>query len=222
MIAQIYGIGSYEDAIGSYEAGADNIGILPPPAYEAAYPGILPEETVLRIMQDLKGKCTVILLSESDDPAEYLRIAEVYHPEIIQIAGRTFAADADFREKLRMIDPAVKIMQSVPVGSDVDAAVQMAVERAPFADFLITDSLRPGGEVGASGITHSREADREIVRVAGIPVVLAGGLGCDNAAEVAAYASPYGLDSLTKTNIPGTFRKDLKLVKEFCDICHRF
>ena len=222
MIAQIYGIANYEDAIGSWEAGADHIGILPPPPYPADSPGILPEETVQHILQDLKGKCTVILLSESDEPGEYLRIAEKYHPEIIQIAGRTYAADADFRAKLREIDPAVKIMQSVPVGSDVDAAVRMAVERAPFADYLITDSLRPGGQVGASGITHSREADREIVRVAGIPVVLAGGLGVDNAAEVAAFAAPFGLDSMTKTNIPGTIRKDLKLVEQFCEICHRF
>lgn len=219
MIAQIYGITSLQEAIACAKAGADHIGIVPPIEGQLL-PGTVDDKTVTDILSALKGKCKVILLSESEDANTYLYMAQKYHPDIIHIAAKHFASNREFYNQIKQIDPRIQIMQCVPVGIDQNTAVQLAVSRAQYADFLITDSLREGGAVGAAGITHSHETDTKIVQAVNIPVILAGGLECKNAQDVINAVHPAGLDSLTKTNLPGTHQKDILAVAQFCKICH--
>ena len=50
-----------------------------------------------------------------------------------------------------------------------------------------------------------------------IPVILAGGLMPENVAEAVRVVKPWGVDSFTHTNIPGTKRKDPERVKAFVE-----
>ena len=59
-----------------------------------------------------------------------------------------------------------------------------------------------------------------LVRQSRIPVILAGGLSPENVVEAIQQVRPWGVDSLTKTNLPlgdGIFRKDLEKVKSFVE-----
>jgi phosphoribosylanthranilate isomerase len=61
---------------------------------------------------------------------------------------------------------------------------------------LLLDTHRSGDvQIGALGVTHSWELDREIVARVRIPVIIAGGLGPDNVAEAIRIVRPAGVDS---------------------------
>ena len=220
-LAQIYGISTYDEAVACMQAGADLIGIVPPQPTDSPIDG-LPEETVRRIVEDLRGKCKVILLSESNDPDYFVQIAAHYQPDVIHLAGKSLEADNFFRRRVKEVSPDTAIMQCVPVGSDL-SAVKLAVRRAQYADYIILDSIRTDGGVGASGTTHSWEVDAAIVQAVSIPVVMAGGLGPDNVCDAIKAVHPAVVDTLTKTNkklSDGTMIKDIEKVADFVRKAH--
>jgi phosphoribosylanthranilate isomerase len=88
-----------------------------------------------------------------------------------------------------------------------------------IADFLLLDSHKPGDkQVGALGITHDWNLDRQIVESVGIPVIMAGGLGAENVVQAIQSVHPAGVDSKTKTDKKdGSHTKDLEEVRKFTE-----
>ena len=224
MITQIYAIQTVEDALACIEAGADYLGFLPPqgrpdgPRYDE-----LTDEMTRAIMQATQGKAMRVLLSVNNDPQFFIDMAVTYQPEVIHIASQGFHTNEDFRAALNQAAPGVKIMQAVPVSGP--ESVQFAKQVAPFADYLLLDTLGVNQTVGvgASGKTHDRTIDREIVESVDIPVIIAGGLGPDNVAEAIRDARPWGVDTMTRTNAASpegsgkaALRKDIEKVRAFC------
>ena len=224
MITQIYAIQTVEDALACIEAGADYLGLLPPqhrpegPRFDE-----VSEETARAIMQATQGTAVRVMLSVNTDPQFFIDMAVKYHPEVIHIASQGFSTNAEFRAALNKAAPGVKIMQAVPVGGP--QAVAFAKQVAPFADYLLLDTLGQNQTVGvgASGNTHDREIDRQIVEAVDIPVIIAGGLGPDNVAEAVRAVRPWGVDSMTKTNVTlrdgeegNPLKKDMEKVRKFC------
>ena len=103
-------------------------------------------------------------------------------------------------------------MRSIPVVGDESIAIAQSYDG--IADVLLLDSHRPGDlQIGALGVTHSWEIDREIVELVRIPVFIAGGLGPDNVVDAIRIVRPAGVDSKTKTDKgDGSHTKDLEKV----------
>jgi phosphoribosylanthranilate isomerase len=119
--------------------------------------------------------------------------------------------------KIRLLLPDMPIMQAIPVTSQ--AALQIARDFEPVSDYFILDSYSDQiGGIGAAGFTHDWSVSRAIVQQSSIPVILAGGLTADNVAEAIQAVKPWGVDSLTHTNLPlagGGFKKDIEKVRRF-------
>lgn len=220
MIAQVYGILDPDEALAVIAAGADYIGICPPQyaGYDDTLTEVVSEETTFAILQATKGLCKRVLIALSDDPQVTYNMVERHHPDVIHISAPNFAATPEVVAHIRALDPAIKILQAIAVGSAKD--IETARHYAGFVDMLILDSANPDdGMIGAAGVGHDRALDRAIVEAVDIPVIVAGGLGPDNVAQVIAETHPWGVDSLTGTNkiFPdGSFVKDIELVRAFC------
>src|SRR5207247_3950479 len=93
---------------------------------------------------------------------------------------------------LRRRCPFLPVMRSIAVvGSE---SVPVAKSYDGIADFLLLDSHKPGDkQVGALGITHDWNLDRQIVESVGIPVIMAGGLGAENVGQATQSVHPAGV-----------------------------
>jgi len=106
-------------------------------------------------------------------------------------------------------------MRSIPVVDENSIALARCYEG--IADWLLLDSYKSGDrQIGALGVTHSWELDRQIIESVRIPAIIAGGLGPENVQHAIRVARPAGVDSKTKTDrSDGTHTKDLQKVSEF-------
>jgi phosphoribosylanthranilate isomerase len=95
--------------------------------------------------------------------------------------------------------PQISLMRSIPVVDE--SSIALARSYDGIADFLLLDSSKSGDrQIGALGVTHSWELDYRIIESVRIPVIIAGGLGPENAREAIRSARPAGVDSKTKTD----------------------
>ncbi len=218
VIIQIYALNNAEDALACIDAGADYIGFLPP---QNRPDGIImadeiSDEETHKILTLAKGKATCVLLSVSGDPQTYFDIAEKYHPDVIHISSRTFYTGKEFYQNFKSKYPDIRILQAIPITDHT--AVDLAKELAPYADLLILDSVPNNAlnGIGASGMEHDRNIDKEIIACVSIPVIIAGGLDAANIVQAIEETHPWGVDTMTRTNIPGTMRKDMDKVRAFC------
>ncbi len=222
MITQIYNVTSAEEALKVIDAGADFIGMVPPQklTYEGIVPGEISHEKIEEIMSATEGKAKRVLLYAGDMEEVYYEGAILYRPEIIHLSGKNIVASGEFVKNLKSLVPNILIEQSVPITDE--GSIELALQRAEYADMLILDSVSPRLKVvGAAGEAHDWNIDREIVRRVKIPVIVAGGLSPENVAQVIEAANPYGVDSLTRTNMvlpDGTVCKDIERVRLFCKI----
>jgi phosphoribosylanthranilate isomerase len=114
--------------------------------------------------------------------------------------------------RLKRSFPDLKVMRTIPVRGEADIAVAKSYEG--IADFLLLDTWKPGDPgIGATGLVHDWQISRRIVAEVKIPVILAGGIGPENALEAVRLVKPAGVDSKTKTDLPGGAAKDLRKVE---------
>ncbi|HET8667282.1 MAG TPA: phosphoribosylanthranilate isomerase, partial [Terriglobales bacterium] len=90
------------------------------------------------------------------------------------------------------------------------------------ANFLLLDTWKSGEpEIGACGLVHDWAISRRIVDEVNIPVILAGGIGPENAEDAVRLVSPAGVDSKTKTDSPDGSAKDLEKVRALVEAVRR-
>jgi phosphoribosylanthranilate isomerase len=103
-------------------------------------------------------------------------------------------------------------MRTIPVREENDVGIARTYEG--IADFLLLDTWKSGEpEIGACGLVHDWAISRRIVNAVKMPVILAGGIGPENAAEAIRLVRPAGVDSKTKTDLPDGSAKDLQKVR---------
>ena len=214
MIVQIYTAQTAEEAIAMAELGVDHIGITPS---QLGLPGEVGLEQAAEIFAAVGDRATRVALSVDPDPEEILRMVEIVRPDVLHLCGDIDVVTADVVRSLRPRLAGVRIMQAIPMTGP--QALAQAREFAPVCDMLIldSDSAEIGG-IGATGFTHDWSLSRQIVESVQVPVILAGGLPPDNVADAISAVGPWGVDSLTHTNLAlpsGGFRKDLDKVREF-------
>ncbi len=216
MITQIYTMQSLEEALAIIDAGVDHIGITPG---ENNLPGEVSYRNAYEIFKEVKGKVTRIAITVSTDIDEIVSMVEAVQPDILHICGpsETMMPPAALYELRRRMPRGIRIMQAISVGNR--SSINLCMKYQDAADIIILDTeVSTIGGIGASGETHDWSISKEIVDRCRLPVILAGGLSADNVAAAVKAVRPWGVDSLSHTNIPlggGRFKKDIEKIKQF-------
>jgi len=212
MKIQFYSLTTVKNAVETVDAGADLIGLV----VKGGIP--VPEEIGVGQARDIfaaiDGRALGIALSLSTDPDKICEMANEVKPHAVHLAARNLSIESLklVRERLS----GIKIMAAIPVNGP--SAVEVAVERSVFADYLLLDSVADSESTitGVTGMTHDWSISRKIVEAVPIPVILAGGLSADNVEDAIKAVRPWGVDSYTHTNHPGDrMNKDLTKVRTF-------
>jgi len=217
MIVQIYTMQSPEEALEAARLGVNHLGVTPG---EHGLPGEVSYDKAREIFEALGDRAVKVALTVDSDPQVIEEMVRAVRPDVLHICGRPIeAVPPEAVEKLKKNLPGVKMMIAVPVNGS--GAVELARRYAPVADFLIldTDASHING-IGASGETHDWRISRKIVEAVEVPVILAGGLSPENVRDAIEAVGPWGVDSLTHTNLPlggGRFRKDWDKIRRFVE-----
>jgi phosphoribosylanthranilate isomerase len=216
MIVQIYTVQSPEEGIALAELGVDHIGITPS---DHGLPGELSNTSAAEIFEAIGDKAVKVALTVDSDLNKIVRMVNFVNPDILHLCGDLKLVSPEKVMVLRGLLPGMKIMQAIPVMDET--ALQIARDFEAVSDFFILDSYSPQiGGIGAAGFTHDWSISKSIVEQSNIPVILAGGLSPENVADAIQQVQPWGVDSLTKTNVQlggGKFRKDLGRVRLFVE-----
>lgn len=211
MLVQIYEIGSVEEARTMAAAGVDHVGVL---VGRGAFPRERSVAEARAIFAALPRRAKRVALSLSPDLGEIARVIEQAGPDIIHLGASAEHFDAAMSAEVKRGYPGVKLMRSIPIVDET--AIAFAKAHEGIADFLLLDSHAPGdAQIGALGRTHDWRISRRIVQTVAIPAILAGGLGPENVRDAIREVGPAGVDSKTKTDVPGTHAKDIEAVRAF-------
>lgn len=223
MIIQIYGIRTVEDARMVVELGATNIGVSYGKIKRT--PGQVTCEIAKDIFEKVQPTAIKVGLTIAEDIEEISENLSEVEPDILHLSGYIEAIKPEDIMKLKSRFPRVKIMQAIPVLTDVPLEQQKVMEYVrqyeTAADlFLIDTKSDKADDIGATGIDHDRRIDRTIIENTNIPCIIAGGLNEKNVVEAIRITKPYGVDSFTFTNLDvlptnGGGIKDSEKVKLF-------
>lgn len=214
MIIQIYAFTDVDTALKAAEFGVNHIGFVAGKYGEV--PAELTFQEAREIAAALPPQATAVALTMATEVDEILRMVEQVHPHIVHISSDLDDVGVETMRELRSrLDKNVRLMKAIPV--EDETSVQIAQQYAAVSDLLLLDTKRSGFPgVGATGFTHDWSISKQIVETAGVPVILAGGLTPQNVAAAIAITHPWGVDSNTSTNVPGSNTdKDLQRIADF-------
>lgn len=210
MVVQIYSITKPEDAKKLCEMGVDNIGVMvgnQQGKYTLTY------DFANKVFNEILPGHKKVAFSKSEDIRDLFEICDKTRPDILHI-GTT-----DIRLKKSDVDlitdkfPDIELMKSIFVQDKT--AIQDALFWQDSVHYLLLDTTTAESPSGATGKIHDWNIGREIVNKIHIPVILAGGLKIENVAEAIRTVRPYGVDSMTGTNLDDSTQKDFNKVSEF-------
>jgi phosphoribosylanthranilate isomerase len=208
-LVQIYEVTSPEEAIALAGLGVDHIGVL---VGKGKFPREQSYAAAWQIFKAVSAIAKTSALSLAHEIAEHAEVVEETRPDILHLGTRPEALIPSQVLELRKRLPNVQIMRTIPVRDD--SAVQIAKSYDGIADFLLLDTWKSGEpEIGACGLVHDWAVSRKIVMEVKIAVILAGGIGPENAADAVRLVRPAGVDSKTKTDLPDGSAKDLHKVR---------
>ena len=211
MLIQIYEIQDPSEAREVSDAGVDHVGVL---VGTGAFPREVSVENAREILRAIPEKSQRVVLTLSRDLEEVEAIAARLQPDILHLGTIPEALSPEHIKDLKGKFPRIRMMRSIPIIGE--AAITLAKQLDGVADFLLLDSHKPDdNQVGATGLVHDWSISRRIVESVKTPVILAGGLGPENVTKAIQQVHPAGVDSKTRTDQPGTHRKDLEKVRRF-------
>jgi phosphoribosylanthranilate isomerase len=209
ILVQIYEVTSPEEASSLVSLGVSNIGVL---VGKGKFPREQSYAATRQIFAAVPASAIKCALSLAHEVAELAEVVEETRPDILHLGTRPDALPPSQVTGLKTRFPDLKIMRTIPVRNERDIDVAKSYEG--IADFLLLDTWKPGEpEIGACGLIHDWAVSRRIVTEVNIPVILAGGIGPENVSEAIRIVRPAGVDSKTKTDLPGGTAKDLQKVR---------
>jgi len=222
-IVQIFGLEHPDDALAAAEIGIEHLGLS---IGDYFLPHHMSVEDGKRIIASLPPDAKTVALFATPDVDLVRRVVDAVHPAMIQVCWEDEALGRDVEGRLRESIAPVKVIKEIAVGGPQtrDTAMSAAARYAPVADFLILDTAPPDiAWIGATGRTHDWTISRDIVAASPVPCILAGGLGPDNVTAALEAVHPYGADSYTHTNEPGSVRrKSRQRMQAFYDAVKAF
>lgn len=211
MLTQIYEVQTAEAADAVSAIGVDHVGVLVGWGDFPREIG-LSQATVVGAAVRPGSKFCALFLGAEVPLIE--RMAKALAPAILHLGAAPEKLSVEATAALKRALPGIAIMRSIPVVDE--SSIALAQSYDGIADFLLLDSHRAGDDqIGALGITHDWSVSARIVELVKTKVILAGGLGPMNVAEAIRTVLPAGVDSKTKTDIPGSHAKDLDRVRRF-------
>jgi phosphoribosylanthranilate isomerase len=214
MIIQIYAFTHINEAISAAEMGVNHIGFV------AGDYGLVPGELGLRearrLSDALSGKAVRVALTMAVEVEEILRMAEAVRPDVVHISTDLEAVGLEALGMLRRRLPGtIRLMKAIHIADERN--ITDALRFAPVSDILLLDTKVAGMPgIGATGRTHDWGISRRIVESVEVPVILAGGLTSHNVQQAIRAVRPWGVDSNTATNLPGSpVEKDMERVRIF-------
>lgn len=209
MLVQIYEVTTPEEASALCRIGVDHIGVL---VGKGKFPRERSYAETRQIFAAVPVSAKKLSLSLADHVDDLAEVAEETRPDILHVGTRPDALIPSQLAQLKSRFPDLKIMRTIPVRDEKDIAIARTYEG--IADFLLLDTWKSGEpEIGACGLVHDWDVSRRIASEVKIPVILAGGIGPENAAEAIRCVKPAGVDSKTKTDLPDGSAKDLQKVR---------
>ena len=239
MIVQIYEIQTPGEAEQMIALGVDHIGSVLLSPDEAMDPQIRQTVEVVR-----RSGCKSSLIPLFTDIQRIGEVIDYYRPDILHFCDTLPSPDTDAsalsaivqrQHQIRHRFPDLRIMRSIPIGcagfGDRVASLRLASMFEPVSDWFLTDTLllhagqaddrdQPvNGYVGITGTVCDWDVAAQLVRQSRIPVILAGGIGPENASAGIGSVRPAGVDSCTRTNAvdsngqPIRFQKDIAKVR---------
>lgn len=207
-LVQIYEVTSPEEASALAQLGVDHIGVL---VGKGKFPREQSYAAARQIFEAVPASTKKSALSLATEIAELAEVVQETRPDILHLGTRPEGVLPSQVLELRRWFPDLKIMRTIPVRDDGD--LQIAKDYENIADFLLLDTWKSGEpEIGACGLVHDWVISRKIVEEVNTPVILAGGIGPENAADAIRLVRPAGIDSKTKTDSPAGSAKDLQKV----------
>ena len=215
MIVQIYEVSSVEEARALCGIGVDHIGVL---VGAGGFPREQSIAQARKILSAISVPSRGSALCLSDDLGLIRKIATELDPSILHLGASTELLTPQDVAMLRREFPLLKPMRSIPMIDQGSVEIARSYDR--IADILLLDSHKAGDrQIGALGVTHDWELDRQIVGSVSIPVIIAGGLGPENVIDAIKFVHPAGVDSKTRTDkADGSHTKDLDKVRQFVEL----
>lgn len=215
MLVQIYEVSSPEEARALCALGVDHIGVL---VGAGSFPR---EQSIARareILAAISAPSRGSALSLSDNLDHIVKIILELDPDILHLGASTELLTPEDVILLKRDFPDLKLMRSIPVLDQRSVDIAKAYDRV--VELLLLDSHVPGDkQIGALGVTHDWELDRQIAASVSIPVIMAGGLGPENVVDAINFVHPAGVDSKTRTDkADGSHTKDLDKVRQFVEL----
>lgn len=215
MLVQIYEVSSPEEARALRALGVDHIGVL---VGAGSFPR---EQSIARareILAAISAPSRGSALSLSDNLDHIVKIILELDPDILHLGASTELLTPEDVILLKRDFPDLKLMRSIPVLDQRSVDIAKAYDRV--VELLLLDSHVPGDkQIGALGVTHDWELDRQIAASVSIPVIMAGGLGPENVVDAINFVHPAGVDSKTRTDkADGSHTKDLDKVRQFVEL----
>ena len=174
-------------------------------------PGIISEELIAGIAAATRGRAETFLLTSAQEASAIIAQHGRCATSAIQICDTLPLAEL---QRLRTALPSVNLVQVIHVQGAASLAEALAA--APLVNTLLLDSGNPGlptKELGGTGRVHDWDVSAEIVRAAGVPVYLAGGLDPGNVAVAIEAVRPFGVDVCSGVRSAG--RLDERQLKAF-------
>ena len=201
-------IASVNEAKVAIRAGADAIGLV---AKMPSGPGPIADELIAEIASSIPSGVDSFLLTsktESESVVDHVRLCGTSVVQLVdEVPYETYAA-------LRKSCPGVRIVQVIHVQDD--RAIGQARGMASLVDAVLLDSGRPDAkvpELGGTGRQHDWSVSARVVREAGVPVFLAGGLNVGNVRAAIEQVAPYGVDLCSGVRTAG--KLDEEILRDF-------
>jgi phosphoribosylanthranilate isomerase len=207
-LVQIYEVRNPKEATALAALGVDHIGVL---VGKGKFPREQSYAKTRQIFAAISSSAKKLSLSLAHNVGELAEVVKETRPDILHLGTRPDALLPATILKLKKAFPNLQIMRTIPVRDESDIALAKVYEGV--ADYLLLDTWKPGEpEIGACGLVHDWNTSGRIVEQVKIPVILAGGIGPENAFEAVRLVKPAGVDSKTKTDLPDGSAKDLQKV----------
>ena len=189
MFVKVCCIADLAEAQLAISAGAAAIGLV---SEMPSGPGVIPDELIAEIAAALPRPTETFLLTARRDADAIADQHRRCGTTALQLVDHVPATEL---RRLRVQLPGVRLVQVVHVSGE--ESVEEARSVAAFVDTLLLDSGNPRlpvKELGGTGRVHDWSWSRRIREIAGVPVLLAGGLHPGNARAAIEAVAPAGLD----------------------------
>jgi phosphoribosylanthranilate isomerase len=197
---KVCGITNLSDAEMCIGAGVDLLGFVT--EFPVPVPWNLKRDESLAIIDQVRERVATVVVTSG--PVEtILEIARMIQPEFIQLHGReTLAEIITLVEKLTKIR--VKVIKALSIEQETGEAnfeikdpkqAAQAIEASGV--WAITADSKTRSMPAGTGKTMNWSLAAEINQMLKIPMLLAGGLKAENAAQAIAQVKPFGLDVIS-------------------------